>query len=160
MASGEILLIGLMLLFLLKNSLQLQVSKRVWMGGGPVVGRRLKFSNFVGSRLKFSIFVGSRLNFSIFVGCRKISVNKWKRLLIINIFYVFDPLLKTLIPKEINKLVRMHHLIAPKPFINSCLFMQHYFHCLPNEYSTDKITKAFIVNANVVSQSTTGHSRK
>ena len=49
--------------------------KRVWMGG-PLVGCRLKFSNFVGSRLKFSIFVGSRLNFSIFVGCRKISVNK------------------------------------------------------------------------------------
>ena len=45
-------------------------------GGGPLVGCRLKFSNFVGSRLKFSIFVGSRLNFSIFVGCRKISVNK------------------------------------------------------------------------------------
>ena len=44
--------------------------------GGPLVGCRLKFSNFVGSRLKFSIFVGSRLNFSIFVGCRKISVNK------------------------------------------------------------------------------------
>ena len=45
-------------------------------GGGPLVGCRLKFSNFVGSRLKFSIFVGSRLNFLIFVGCRKISVNK------------------------------------------------------------------------------------
>ena len=44
--------------------------------GGPLVGCRLKFSNFVGSRLKFSIFVGSRLNFSIFAGCRKISVNK------------------------------------------------------------------------------------
>ena len=44
--------------------------------GGPLVGCRIKFSNFVGSRLKFSIFVGSRLNFSIFVGCRKISVNK------------------------------------------------------------------------------------
>ena len=44
--------------------------------GGPLVGCRLKFSNFVGSRLKFSIFVGSRLNFSIFVGCRKILVNK------------------------------------------------------------------------------------
>ena len=29
--------------------------------GGPLVGCRLKFSNFVGSRLKFSIFVGSRL---------------------------------------------------------------------------------------------------
>ena len=40
-------------------------------------------------------------------------------------FYVFYPLLKTLIPKEIVKLVRMHHLIAPKPFIKSCLFMQH-----------------------------------
>ena len=53
--------------------------KRVWMGGGgggPLVGCRLKFSNFVGSRLKFSIFVGSRLNFLIFVGCQKISVNK------------------------------------------------------------------------------------
>ena len=34
--------------------------------GGPLVGCRLKFSNFV----------GSRLNFSIFAGCRKISVNK------------------------------------------------------------------------------------
>ena len=44
--------------------------------GGPLVGCRLKFSNFVGSRLKFSIFVGSRLNFSIFAGCRKISVNE------------------------------------------------------------------------------------
>ena len=44
--------------------------------GGPLVGCRLKFSNFVGSRLKFSIFVGSRLNVSIFVGRRKISVNK------------------------------------------------------------------------------------
>ena len=44
--------------------------------GGPHVGCRLKFSNFVGSRLKFSIFVGSQLDFSIFVGCRKISVNK------------------------------------------------------------------------------------
>ena len=44
--------------------------------GGPLVGCRLKFSNFVGSRLKFSIFVGSRLNFSIFAGCRKIAVNK------------------------------------------------------------------------------------
>ena len=87
--------------------------------GDPLVGCRLKFSNFVGSRLKFSIFVGSRLNFSIFVGCRKISVNKYKRLLIINIFYVFHPLFKTLIPKERVKLARMHHLIAPKPFINS-----------------------------------------
>ena len=57
--------------------------------GGLFVGCRLKFSYFVGSRLKFSIFVGSRLNFLIFVGCPKISVNKWKRLLIINIFYVF-----------------------------------------------------------------------
>ena len=44
--------------------------------GGPLVGCRLKFSNFVGSWLKFSIFVGSRLNFSIFAGCRKISINK------------------------------------------------------------------------------------
>ena len=44
--------------------------------GDPLVGCRLKFSNFVGSRLKFSIFVGSRLNFSIFAGYRKISVNK------------------------------------------------------------------------------------
>ena len=43
--------------------------------GGPLVGCRLKFSNFVGSRLKFSIFVGSRLNVSIFVGRRKILVN-------------------------------------------------------------------------------------
>ena len=51
-------------------------NKRVWMGGGPLVGCRLKFSYFVGSRLKFSIFVGSRLNFLIFVGCWKISVNK------------------------------------------------------------------------------------
>ena len=42
--------------------------------GGPLVGCRLKFSNFVGSRLKFSIFVGSRLNVSIFVGRRKILV--------------------------------------------------------------------------------------
>ena len=33
-------------------------------GGGPLVGCRLKFSNFVGSRLKFSIFVASRLNLS------------------------------------------------------------------------------------------------
>ena len=31
--------------------------------GGPLVGCRLKLSNFVGSRLKFSIFVGSRLDF-------------------------------------------------------------------------------------------------
>ena len=45
-------------------------------GRGPLVGCRLKFSNFVGSRLEFSIFVGSRLNVSIFVGRRKISVNK------------------------------------------------------------------------------------
>ena len=45
-------------------------------GGGPLVGCRLKFSNFVGSGLKFSIFVGSRLNVSIFVGRRKIAVNK------------------------------------------------------------------------------------
>ena len=45
-------------------------------GGGPLVGCRLKFSNFVGSRLKFLTFVGSRLNFSIFAGCPKISVNK------------------------------------------------------------------------------------
>ena len=37
-------------------------------GGGPLVGCRLKFSNFVGSRLKFSIFVGSRLN--LFDFCR------------------------------------------------------------------------------------------
>ena len=59
--------------------------------GDPLVGCRLKFSNFVGSRLKFSIFVGSRLNFSIFVGCRKISVNKYKRLLIINIFLCISP---------------------------------------------------------------------
>ena len=44
--------------------------------GGPLVGCRLQFSNFVGSRLKFSIFVGSRLNVSIFVGRRKISANK------------------------------------------------------------------------------------
>ena len=73
------------------------------MGGGPLVGCRLKFSNFVGSRLKFSIFVGSR----------KISVNKSKRLLIINISYVFHPLFKTLIPKERVKLARIHHLIAP-----------------------------------------------
>ena len=43
--------------------------------GGPLVGCRLKFSNFVGSRLKFSIFVGSRLNVSIIVGRRKILVN-------------------------------------------------------------------------------------
>ena len=57
--------------------------------GGPLVGCRLKFSYFVGSRLKFSIFVGSRLNFLIFVGCRKISVNKQKRLLIIKIFMYF-----------------------------------------------------------------------
>ena len=28
------------------------------LGGGPLVGCRLKFSHFVGSRLKFSIFVG------------------------------------------------------------------------------------------------------
>ena len=34
--------------------------------GGPLVGCRLKFSDFV----------GSRLNVSIFVGRRKISVNK------------------------------------------------------------------------------------
>ena len=60
-------------------------------GGGPLVGCRLKFSYFIGSRLKFSIFVGSWLNFLIFVGCRKISVNKSKRLLVINIFYVFHP---------------------------------------------------------------------
>ena len=46
------------------------------VGGGPLVGCRLKFSYFIGSRLKFSIFVGSWLNFLIFVGCRKISVNK------------------------------------------------------------------------------------
>ena len=45
-----------------------------WGGGCPLVGCRLKFSNFVGSRLKFSIFVGSRLNVSIFVGRRKILV--------------------------------------------------------------------------------------
>ena len=45
-------------------------------GGGPLVGCRLKFSNFVGSRLKFSIFAGSRLNVSSFVGRRKFSVNK------------------------------------------------------------------------------------
>ena len=32
--------------------------------GGPLVGCRLKFSNFVGSRLKFSILVASRLNLS------------------------------------------------------------------------------------------------
>ena len=57
--------------------------------GGPFVGCRLKFSYFVGSRLKFSIFVGSRLNFLIFVGCRKISVDKLKRLLIINMFMYF-----------------------------------------------------------------------
>ena len=31
---------------------------------------------------------------------------------------------------------------------------------MPNKYSTDKITKAFIVNANLVSLSTTGHSKK
>ena len=43
---------------------------------GPLVGCRLKFSNFVGSRFKFSIFVGSRLNVSILVDRRKISVNK------------------------------------------------------------------------------------
>ena len=67
-----------------------KASKRVWMGG-PLVGCRLKFSYFVDSRLKFSIFAGSRLNFLIFASCRKISVNKWKRLLIINIFYVFHP---------------------------------------------------------------------
>ena len=36
-------------------------------GGGPLVGCRLKFSNFVGSWFKFSIFVGSRLNVSILV---------------------------------------------------------------------------------------------
>ena len=46
------------------------------MGGGPLVGCRLKFSNFVGSQLKFSIFVGSRLNVSILVDRQKISVNK------------------------------------------------------------------------------------
>ena len=57
--------------------------------GGPLVGCRLKFRYFVGSRLKFSIFVGSRLNFLIFVGCRKISVDKLKRLLIINMFMYF-----------------------------------------------------------------------
>ena len=59
--------------------------------GGPPVGCRLKFSYFVDSRLKFSIFAGSRLNFLIFASCRKISVNKLKRLLFINIFYVFHP---------------------------------------------------------------------
>ena len=97
--------------------------------GDPLVGCRLKFSNFVGSRLKFSIFVGSRLNFSIFAGCRKISVNKYKRLLIIYIFYVFHPLFKTLIPKRRVNLARMHHLIAPKPFIKSCFLcnMNVYF---------------------------------
>ena len=82
----------------------------------------------------------------------------------INIFYVFHPLFKTLTPKEGVQLASMHHLIAPKPFINSCFFMQHdrlFHHCFPlNEYGTDKITKAFIVNANLVSLSTTGHSKK
>ena len=81
----------------------------------------------------------------------------------INIFYVFHPLFKTLTPKEGVQLARMHHLITLKPFINSCFFMQHdrlFHHCLPNEYSTDKITKAVIVNANLVSPSTTGHSKK
>ena len=40
--------------------------------------------------------------------------------LIVKYFFMyFFPLLKTLI------FVRMHHLIAPKPFIKSCLFMQH-----------------------------------
>ena len=50
--------------------------KRGFEWGGPLVGCRLKFSNFVGSRFKFSIFVGSRLNVSILVDRRKISVNK------------------------------------------------------------------------------------
>ena len=54
----------------------------------------------VGSRLKLSIYVGSRLNCLIFVGCRKISVNKKNRLLIINIFLYILPSFKTLIPKE------------------------------------------------------------
>ena len=44
--------------------------------GGPLVGCRSKFSNFVGSQLKFSIVVASRLNVSIFVGRRQISGNK------------------------------------------------------------------------------------
>ena len=57
--------------------------------GGPLVGCRLKFTYFVASRLKFSLFVGSGLNFLIFVGCRKISVNKKKRMLIINMFMYF-----------------------------------------------------------------------
>ena len=48
------------------------------MGGGPLVGCRLKFSYLVGSRLKFSIFVGSRLNFlilSVVGNCQLISKN-------------------------------------------------------------------------------------
>ena len=107
--------------------------KRVWMGGSTC---RLSVKIQFGSRLKFSIFVGSRLNFLIFVGCRKISVNKKKRLLITNILFCLSSSFKTLIPKERVKLVR-NIIWLHLNLINSCLFMQHdrlFHHCLANEY--------------------------
>ena len=58
----------------------------------------------------------------------------------------------------------MHHLIALLKTSLTLVFVYFtiffYIVCQMNIMSTDKITKAFIVNANLVSLSTTGHSKK
>ena len=54
----------------------------------------------------------------------------------------------------------MHHLIALLKTSLTLAFVYFTIVCQMNVMSTDKITKAFIVNGNLVSLSTTGHSKK